>query len=51
MKKPDPKNGMIYICNTCKREMPIDKEKSKSGTTYQKRVCPCGGTGVMKFNG
>lgn len=51
MKKPDPKLCMVYTCKKCKREMPIDKEKSTKEQVYQKDVCPCGGTGQMRFSG
>jgi len=51
MKKPDPKFGMIYICRVCQKEMPEDKEKGKPGEVHLKHFCPCGGKGVMKFNG
>lgn len=52
MKKPDPMRGMIYICKTCRKEMPIDEKKSKErGELHHKTTCPCGGRGEMKFIG
>ena len=51
MKKPDPKFGMIYICRECQKEMPVDEEKSTPKEVHLKDDCPCGGKGVMKFNG
>ena len=51
MKKPDPKLGMIYICKICRKEMPIDTEKSKGGEEYHKKTCTCGSGGEMKFIG
>jgi len=51
MKKPDKKYAMIMVCKSCRKELPIDQEKSTAKDQYYKERCECGSRGEWKFSG
>lgn len=40
---------VLFICNKCKKVMPIDREKSNDNWMVYKKECPCGGKGKIKL--
>ena len=49
MVEKNKKTRIIFICDKCGKEMPVDREKSTDQWIVCDVKCPCGGRGEIKI--